>query len=357
MISSSIRPARNRRQGTRAALVVGVAALCGAPMTAVVPGAYAAPAQAAAPATALAGTRSGAATSTATPDAYVAVVRSGTRRHLQTVSRSSGKVLRTVATIRGVKSGDPEPIMDADLAPDGSVWAVVVDRRLPEWYQWSLVRYVGTKVTTRVPYVTSVRVSPDSTRLAVTVFSPDGDGDGYGLQAVRLLRPNGKTVSTLAANKFPVDRTHGYATVEGNGWSVRGWLGSTDLILAGGCCDSGSVSIVPTGKAVRPQAWPTFTGSGDTTALGTKGANILVTRSRRVGAGTEADPVRRVGMDVYWMNKKKPKGTFYGFYKGESTGVDKIAEPLLKKTGASPVWLSTRHFPYKGSGTVLAAYQ
>lgn len=374
MISNPIRPARNRRRNTRAVVVLGAVALCVAPVVALAPGASAAPAGSAGPATAFQASsqvRTGAApgtavraealtgvsTAKAAPDAYVAVVRSGTRRHLQVVSRSSGKVLRTVATIRGVKSTDIEPITDADLAPDGSVWAVQADRRLPAGYQSSLVRYVGTKVTMKVPYVTSVRLSPDSTRLAVSVFSPDGDRDGYGLEAVRLLRTNGKAVSTLASYKFPVDRTNGYPMVGGSGWAVRGWFGSTDLIVTAGCCDSGSVSIVPTAKAVPPQKWPTFAGNGDTTALGTKGANILVARSRWVGAGTEADPLNRVGMDVYWMSKSKPKGTFYAFYKGDSIGVDDFVEPLLKKTKAAPVWVSTTHFPYKGAGTILAAYQ
>ncbi len=342
-----IRDAHTPSRATRAALTLGVTAALVLPMAA---SAVAVGATAAAPAN----TATSAAARVNTRDAYVAIVKQGNRRHLRVVSRSTGKVLRHVAT--ATKTDEfIEPFADADLAADGSVWAVVADTKLPEYYQSRLVRYVGSRAERSLPYVTSVRLSPDEKRMAITVLSPDGDGDGYGLSALRLANLRGKVTSTLATTKLPVDRKQGYPLIETGSLTVRGWMGANDLVVTTGCCDEGSVSIVSTLKPTRQQTWPTFTGTGDTTALGVKGSNLLVATSRVVEVKGSPHTFTRAGIDAFWMTKRKPAGTLFTHIRGSNLAVADHTDSLVKKAGATPLEISTKRFPYKGTGSVLRA--
>ncbi len=334
------------------ALVVGLATVtCGSFATA-----QAAPRQAAAavaastaPASASAPSR----VSARAQGAYVAVVREGSKRYLRVVSRSTGKVLQNVATGRVVDDG--EPFLDVDLAPDGSVWAVVSDPRLPFPYQTRLTHYVGKRVVKSLPYVTSVRVSPDNTRLAISVLSPDGDKDGKGLAALRIAKTSGKVVSTLSSTPFPVDKA-GWPTVEIGGMHVNGWLNAKELVVRDGCCDSAGISVVSAVKPSRQSTWPTFGGTGSTMALGTKGSQVLVARSKEAGDGSEQHPYYSAGIDAYWMTKRNPNGKLFTSVKGEDLDVTRYADSFVRKAGANPLWISPKRFPYRGAGTVVAAY-
>lgn len=284
---------------------------------------------------------------------YVAIVRQGTMRHLRIVSRSNGRVLRHVASARA--AGGEEPILDVDLASDGSVWAVVLDRSLPQPYQTRLKRFTSGRTVRSLPYVTSVRVSPDNRRLAVSVLSPDGDGDGRGLSALRVATTSGKVVSTLSSTKFPVDRKSGWPIVEIGGLAVQGWLGTTELLVRDGCCDEGNISIVSARTPSKAQRWPTFHGSGSTMAIGTRGNRVLVVAERWAGDGTEQNPYHADGIQTFWMTKAKPAGTLVSTVRGEDLDMSRHIDRLVRKAGAAPLWISPTRYPYRGSGSVIQA--
>lgn len=343
--------ARSRR---RVAVVVTAVALAG---TSLAPAASAVSSAAqsasgglaaAVPATTSAGPK------TSASDAYVAVVAEGTRRHLRVVSRSSGQVLRTLSTSRVV--ADVEPYRAADLAPDGSVWAVFADRRLPSMYQTRLVHIVGGKVVRSLPYVTSVRVSPDGGRLAVSVLAPATRRGGQGRAALQTVRTATGAVSTLASTSFPTDAASGWPTIEVGGLQVQGWADRATLVVRDGCCDSGNISLVPADVPSRVQNWPVFAGSGSTMAVGVKAGKVLVVANRWAGDGSEKAPFYSAGVDAFWVSKARPKGTLAGSVKGLDLDVADYADSFVRAQRATPLWIGAKRFPYRGTGTVSAAY-
>ncbi len=119
-------------------------------------------------------------------DTYAAITANGSTHYLRLVSKSTGKVLATLGSGRTESPGFPQSYFSSvDLARDGSVYAVAPDRTLHPSYQWSLYRYTTKGVTKLQPFIASAQESPDGKRLATTVISPDGDGDGFGLLAHR----------------------------------------------------------------------------------------------------------------------------------------------------------------------------
>lgn len=282
---------------------------------------------------------------------YVAVARSGSTQRLHLVDRVSGKVVRTLASAR--VDGNGEAFADADLAADGSVYAVVRTRSGGQ-YGWQLVRYSAGRATTILPYVTSVEASPNGRQLAVTVVSPDGNRDGKGLEALRIVSPAGKVVRTLTSTAFPVDR-QGNPQYETGGLRVQGWMNAGTLVVRTGCCSDSNVHLVRADVPRSPRTWPTFDGEEDAMALGAKGTSVLVARPWMTGDG-RVTPFRRAGVEVAWLSAKRPRGVVVQRLKGENVTTETAADALVKKYGATPLFVSAKKFPYRGSGKVVAAH-
>jgi hypothetical protein len=90
-------------------------------------------------------------------------------------------------------------------------------------------------------------------------------------------------------------------TQETGHMEVVGWIrGQTTLLVEEGCCDSGSVMLVPSSSAKggSPETWPRADGDHATYALGTApdGA-VLVQRDTFTGDGVEV-PTDISGIEV-----------------------------------------------------------
>lgn len=330
------------------ALPVGAGLVCLAPAAAAAPAAGSASptSSAAAP---------GAVGSSSAPGLYAAVTSRGSTRSLHLVDRRTGRVQRTVATVPA--SDIVEPFADVDVAPDGSVWAVVRTVRQGAYLPYATVlkHYVGRRSVDVLRYATSVRLSPDGRQLAVTVLSPDGDGDGKGSESLRIVTTSGKVLRTLSTLKFPVD-AQGNPTLEVGGQHVSGWLTPRTLIVGNGCCDSGSVSLVPAGKASAPNTWPTYDGDGSTQAIGTIGTGTVLIGARlEVGDGVKV-PIQTVGVQALTMTATRPRGRQLFIVRDDRGDLGAHVDAFVARAKAAPLVIGTKRFPYKGSGRVVAAY-
>lgn len=285
---------------------------------------------------------------------YVAVVAKGTTRTLVLVSRSSGKVVRTLGSEKATDIW--EPFRDVDLAPDGTVWAVVQQTRPFTPYGTMLRQYTGTRVRNVLPYATSVRASADSRQLAVTVLSPDGNHDGKGTQSLRVITPRGKVVRTLASMTFPVD-TRGWPTVEVGGLHVSGWLNPAQLVVGDGCCDSGSSAVVPALKPSRYGSWPAKNGDGSLQAIGIiNSKTYLVGGLHWSGTGQANDPLRATGVDAFAVTATRPNGRLVASVTKADANLIDYVDTLVARAKAVPWLISTKRFPYRGTGTVVRAF-
>lgn len=283
-------------------------------------------------------------------DTYAAITATGSTHYLRLVSKSTGKVLATLGSGRTESPGyAPSFFSSVDLARDGSVYAVVPDRSAHPSYQAVLYRYTTKGATKLQPYVTSAKESPDGKTLATTVMSPDGDGDGYGLVALRIADKNGKAIKTLVSSKFPVQKG-GWPFVNLGGGRVEGWLPGGNLAMSDGCCDSGWAwvasatrpSTAQRGGTLQPRSG-VLSGNFGTTIIGYKGAQALA-----VQWGNESMASR-----ARWMTKAGPTGKVVRTFKGSSPSV---MDSLNKAAGATPLQVSPKRFPYRGPGKVVGAY-
>lgn len=154
----------------------------------------------------------------------------------------------------------PDDIRDAAISPDGTVALAIKVRGGYTQYQSALLVYDRTGNGEQIAaYADSVAFSPDGRRIAYTVTSPDGDGDGYGLIAVRTISVNGGKPTTLHSQKFTVDRRTGEPTQETGGFQAQSWIGNK-VVLAWGCCSEMNTSLLPTGRTTRTltpiDGWP-----------------------------------------------------------------------------------------------------
>lgn len=349
---------------SRRVVITGVAALAAAALPAGVGIAHAAPAtpSSASPASSSASSASiPSGSATARPSAasarglYAAVVARGSTRTLVLADQRTGKVVRTLASARATDM--VEPFVDVDVAPDGSVWAVVraaaKDRYLP--YASSLKHYVGGRTVNVLPYVTSVRLSPNGHQLAITVLSPDGNKDGKGTQALRIATTAGRVLRTLSSVSFPVGKD-GNPTVEIGGQRVAGWLTDRTLVVGDGCCDSGSVSLVSAVAPSKAARWPTFSGTGSTRAIGTIGTGTVLVGDRLdVGDGQKV-PFATIGVRALTMTAARPKGRQVAQVLDDSGDLTPYIDRFVARAKARPLAIGPKRFPYQGTGTVRAAY-
>lgn len=163
-------------------------------------------------------------------------------------------------------------LLDADLGPDGT--AYVVERTGP--LDEAGMRPGGTRLiavgTQRelqpVPNVTSVRVSADGRRAAVSVLSPDGDGDGAGTAAIRIVDLATGEVSTLASTPLPLGDTGAYVSEFYDPFVVSWLPGGEGVVYREFCCDSGSVIVAPADGSGSVDTWPRVDGYASTDVVG-----------------------------------------------------------------------------------------
>lgn len=163
---------------------------------------------------------------------------------VELADRVTGAVIRTVEE-RPAVAGSQSPFLDMDLAPDGTVYLAVLGDN-PEWVgQLMIVAPDGTERTS-LPFVRSVRLSPDGRSLAVVVVSPDGDGDGLGLQAVRVLDIDSERITTVFST--PLDIGPDGTADGGTAWyRIESWSPDGQaVIVTEECCDFSNLFVVRT---------------------------------------------------------------------------------------------------------------
>ncbi|MCH8614032.1 hypothetical protein [Arsenicicoccus dermatophilus] len=267
---------------------------------------------------------------------YLAATHTGRTARLQLVDRRTGVVTRTLAT--AVMKGANNPFTDAGIAPDGTVWAV---SRQGGPYSSTLLRIKDGRVNTVMPYVASARISPDGTRLAVTVLSPDVNHDGRGTRSVRVGSVTGRGMRTIAQETFPVD-AQGQPAVEYQVPHVQTWLGNHHLALWHGCCDDGNVSVISADRVSTPSAWPGRNGDASTEVVGVRGDTAVVPV-----AVTDRDgsPVR---YDVYHLSPAHPRGVRAGQV-GVGRDGTMLMRPYLLTIGAAATVPEYAALPYRAT--------
>lgn len=227
----------------------------------------------------------------ARPDAastqYVAAVRVGSQVRLQLVDRTSGRVLRTLATATPRPGQDVRDVFGAAaIGADGTVWAV---------RGTTLLRITGTTVQSFMPHVTDVVVSPDGTRIAYVVDSPDVDHDGYATISVRSIAASGRGPQTvLASTRYRVDRAgHQIGLVDR--YRLWGWVDGGHVAVSVGSQDEYDVSVICASRPVAQRAWTRWHVSFEATAFARDRAGRLVVATPagngwRVAALTAAAP-------------------------------------------------------------------
>lgn len=166
---------------------------------------------------------------------------------------------------------------------------------------------------------------------------------------------SGKLVRTLATRTFPVDK-QGWPMQEVGGQRVAGWLNPSTLIVGDGCCDSGTVSIVSATKPSTPNRWPSMGGDGSLQAIGTIGNHsVLVARIRLKGDGVKV-PLETVGLEALTMTAARPRGRVVDYVADDSGDLNRHVDRFVARAKATPLVIGSKRFPYRGRGTVLAAY-
>ena len=290
----------------------------------------------------------------ATSAYYVAKVNRGTTQSLVVASRATGAVVRAVAS--GTVVGGNNVFEDVDLAPDGTVWAVQATRGA---YASKLVKYApGKRGVVVMPYVVAARVSPDGRRLAVTGVSPDADHDGKGTTSVRVGPVGGSKFTTLGSWTFMVDPKTGDPTQQYAAPVVAGWVDNASLAVEWGCCDEGSVAIIPATRPTSPTRWKALTGDGSTEIIGVLPAGrALVLRDKVVGDGIKV-PLRTVGKQALSLSSTgRTRLLWSGKPKDDSTRAWlRLTDQAVAATRAVPLQVTRVRFPFKGAGFVTAAY-
>lgn len=283
------------------------------------------------------------------PAVYAAVTAGGGREYLRLVDTRTGRVTATLASAKAPARGY---FLDIDLAPDGSVYAVTHDASLHPSYQTRLRRYTTKGAQALQPYILTVKVAPDGKTLATTALSPDGDGDGFGLEALRVSNLKGIKIRDLMTQKVGVWKkgtpnvTPGSPALNAGGTRVLGWLPGGNIAVDWGCCDSGASWVVSSTRANQSSAIPprrALSGTWGTTIVGYKGASVLQLHMD--------DDYRTL---VRWGTTKN----YYGKVVGRPATIDwNLKNDLARKYGATPLRPSPKTFPYRGPGKVLQASQ
>lgn len=281
------------------------------------------------------------------PKVYAAVTATGGREYLRLIDTRSGRVTATLASVKAPATGY---FHDIDLAPDGSVYAVTHDSSLPDSYRTRLRRYTAKGAQALQPYILTVKVAPDGKTLATTALSPDGDGDGFGLEALRVSNLKGIKIRDLMTWKVGVwpkgtpNVTPGSPAINAGGTRVLGWLSAGSIAVDWGCCDSGASWITSTTRANQGSRFPArraLKGTFGTTIIGSKGASVL-----QVHMDDDYQPVVRWGTAKNYLGKVVGRPG-----RVDWDGLDALA----RKYGATPLRPSPKTFPYRGAGKVLQA--
>ncbi|GMA38622.1 hypothetical protein [Mobilicoccus caccae] len=276
---------------------------------------------------------------------YAAVTKANGREYLRLIDTRSGRVTATLASVKPPAEGY---FKDIDLAPDGSVHAVTHDATLPDSYRTRLRRYTTKGAVALQPYILTVKVAPNGKTLATTSLSPDGDGDGYGLETLRISSLKGIKLRDLMTSKAPVWKKGtpyaGSPTINAGGTSVLGWLPGGNLAVDWGCCDSGASWIASSTRTNQSTTLPprrTLMGTFGTTIIGYKGASVL-----QLHRDDDYQPLIRWGTATSYTGK----------IVGRPGSVDWARlDAVARKYGATPIRISPKTYPYRGAGSVVQA--
>lgn len=277
---------------------------------------------------------------------YLVASHQGRTARLSVVDRRTGAVQRTIATAPMLADG-LTPFGDATFARDGSVYAVT---RGAGTYSSKLIRIAGGRTTLVMPYAVAARVSPDGTRLAVTVMSPDVDRDRKGTGSVRVGSVTGRGgFRTLASSTFPVDRA-GEPATEVALPMVHTWSGNHHLVVSRGCCDYNAVSVISADRPARMATWPKVEGTAQTYPVARYAdGSVLVPRNVDVGRGTEADPVRTVRYDLLRVSPARPRGVKVGAVASDAK-VDANLGAFIRRTSGEALVPWVTSLRYRGPG-------
>lgn len=204
------------------------------------------------------------------------------------------------------------------------------------------------RARTVLTHVTNVRISPDGRKLAVTTDGPDDRRRTKGTEALRVVDIATGRVRTLARSHYTMDI--GRATYDGTiGLQVRGWLDNARIVVrTHDKLANARIAVVSASRPSQVSTWKSFRGNTETDAIGRFGSKgVLVTAKRR--------PTDERGLRAYRISPTTLRGTLVA-RDDTAYGVADVVDQFLTKTRATPFVIGTRHFPYRGPGTVSAAY-
>lgn len=184
--------------------------------------------------------------------------------------RTLGTWPRTTHPIYDPTFMQMDPILDAELTADGTAYlAVRVDLDQSRFGGSTMLALDASgNRRTILPNVTNLRISPDGTRAAVAVESPDGNGDGKATVAVRIVDPANGATRTLLSHTAPVDAS-GQATSETDEYEIEAWTAdSSNVVVKEFCCDNGDIMVIPADGHGSRSTWPHIRHFSDTYFLG-----------------------------------------------------------------------------------------
>lgn len=273
---------------------------------------------------------------------YLAATHSGGTAYLRLVDRATGAVTRTITSAPMHRDS---PFGDATVAPDGAVWAVVGDST----FRTRLVRITGGRTTTVLPYATDVALSPDGRRVAVTVVSPDADGDGQGTASVRVGPADlSSPPRTIGQTTFPVG-TDGKPSAEIAAPRVDTWLGNDRLVVSRGCCGDNAVTVLPASGRTDLLRAPSAETPSPVARYGDDA--VLTVRDVYRAPDAPQGAEQLVGHDLVRVSAAEPRGTTVG-HVPHGPGWEAGVASYLRRTHATVLDPQNAGLPYRGPGSV-----
>lgn len=288
------------------------------------------------------------------PQLYAAITKSGSTHHVRLVSKSTGQVVQTLGAVVPAPKDSAERIVQ--LGRDRTVYVLASDPKqwgsahvLPN-YRLRMDVFTPRGVTRR-PYVTELMTSPDGKRVATIVASPDGDGDGKGLLALRVADVGSTATRTLLSAELQY--FEGGPDIPDAEPNLLFWLPNGDLVGEVKCCDGGEAWTVATdrqtpsfGNGVLVPAVKNQTEHRPDSIIGYRGDEVLALKE---DFGGETGTTGETDSTVRWMRKG-----VLGDVVAKQAGKPLDVNALLARVGAYPVERLEPKYPYRGPGTVVA---
>ena len=133
--------------------------------------------------------------------------------------------------------------------------------------------------------------------MAVAILSPDGNGDGKGTEALRIVDVRTQATRTLASVDLPLDAS-GAVSSEIDEFVVEDWLPSgAGVVLRTFCCDSGAVLVAPADGSAPIEKWPAVRGYSATFALGFDPSGQVLVQTHGDMSTDGSTPIQVVTLD------------------------------------------------------------